>query len=101
MWHGGALGLAAVRDAALAFSEVHRLNTLYSYFFWALESREEEEHAGHRSPALWNGVVLLSRQCCAHLLESAASLSREKKWMIENYEQMVQNIHGIKPADSK
>lgn len=78
MWRGGALGLAAVLDAATAFSEALQLNTVYSYFFWDPESREEEEHAGHRSPALWNGAALLLLQYCAHLSESAASLTKEK-----------------------
>lgn len=95
MWHGGALGLAAVLDAPPAFLEAHRLNTVYSYFFLNPEPREEEveEHAGHQFLVLWNGAVLLSLQCCAHLLESAVSLRREKVHDIENYKLMVQTIH--------
>lgn len=85
--------MAAVLDAAPAFLEAHQLNTVYSYFFWDPEPREEEEHAGHRFPVLWNGVVLLSPQCCAHLLESAVSLTREIVDDIQNYKLMVQTIH--------
>lgn len=68
--------MAAVLDAAPAFSEAHQLNTVCSYF-WGDPESKEEEHVGHRSPELWNDAVLLSLQCCAHLLEAAVSLTRE------------------------